>query len=750
MKTKQLQQNRMLAIIMLTLSSFINIFAQSVGSTFTVDNFVRWARGTAESGYVKMTFKVISTESNTVEGYWATQPDPFYEKRISEIEIPEYVTYNNRTWRVSSIGAIDLYSKQNFVKAILPELLETLGDNAFYNFNYRPFEIVGAETVRKIGYRAFYNCSKNTSFIDLTHVEEIGRAAFYRCDSLHIVYLPNIKKLEPAAFMWSSSGSPHNTTRGLSEIVLGNDLEEIPDSCFLTQSYLKDFEIPSNINRIGKRAFKACSHLQHVVIPEKVKTIEVATFHNCTRMSYIELPSGLTQIKDSAFYYCSSLDTIVAHSKVPPSLGSNVFYNCRRSVLYVPYGCKAAYQAANYWKQFKAIIEMEPPYITFADENVKALCVANWDSDGDGELSYNEAAAVTSLGQVFRNNSTITSFNELSYFTGVSSIGINTFRDCSGLTSLTIPESATNIGQGAFHNCSGLTSINIPKSVNSIAFDPFGGCSGLETIIVSSNNATFDSRNNCNAIIRTATNRLIRGCKNTIIPNSATSIGDYAFDGCTGLTSITIPNSVKSISEGAFADCSDLISVTIPEGVTSIGTYAFLNCSSLTSLTIPNSVTSVGSKVLNSCVALESLVVESNNTTYNSGDNSNAIIKTATNELIYGCKNTNIPNSVTCIGDYAFYGCTGLASVSIPNCVTSIGSAAFSSCNYLTSIVIPNSVTSIGSSAFFACNRLTSVTVDIVTPLTISSTTFSRRAIAPPSPSHAFSAKSRSIVLREK
>lgn len=360
MKTKQ--QKRMLAIIMLlTMSSFIGIFAQTAGSTFTINNCVRWARGSAESGYMKMTFKVLSTESNTVEGYWpnGSIPDPLLTKYLTEIEIPEYVTYNDRTWRVSSIGQIPLYSKQNFAKAILPELLETLGDNAFDGFQYRDFEIVGAETIRKIGSRAFFQCKKSTSLIDFTHVEEIGRAAFYGCDSLHVVHLPNIKKIEPAAFQYAQQGLSAITTRGLSEIVLGSDLKVIPDSCFYNQAILKDFDIPSNVNRIGKRAFFNCRSLQHVVIPEKVKTIETATFYYCLNMSSIELPSGLTQINDSAFYYCSSLNTIIANSKTPPSLGKSVFYNCPRSILYVPYGCKAAYQAANYWKEFKEIIEME-------------------------------------------------------------------------------------------------------------------------------------------------------------------------------------------------------------------------------------------------------------------------------------------------------------------------------------------------------------------------------------------------------
>ena len=183
----------------------------------------------------------------------------------------------------------------------------------------------------------------------------------------------------------------------------------------------------------------------------------------------------------------------------------------------------------------------------------------------------------------------------------VTSIGDRAFERCSGFTSITIPNSVTSIGNYAFYWCYNLTSVTIGNSVTSIGEGAFERCSGLESIVVDAGNTKYDSRENCNAIIETESNTLIAGCKNTIIPNSVTSIANYAFSGCYGLTSVVIPNSVTSIGNGAFYQCSGLTSITIPNSVTSIGGGAFRECSGLISITIPNSVTSIGERALANC-----------------------------------------------------------------------------------------------------------------------------------------------------
>ena len=270
-----------------------------------------------------------------------------------------------------------------------------------------------------------------------------------------------------------------------------------------------------------------------------------------------------------------------------------------------------------------------------------------------------------------------------------------------------IPDGVTYIGDYAFSGCSGLTAVDIPDGVTTIGQFAFSSCSGLTSIKVESGNTKYDSRDNCNAIIETASNTLIQGCKNTTIPNSVTSIGSYAFYGCSSLTTVSIPNSVTSIGEGAFSGCNNLEKLEIDctkigdywfmsittlkviafgNSVKTIGNNAFHNCSALTSVSISSSVTSIGVEVFSYCSSLTVITVASDNPKYDSRDNCNAIIKTSSNQLVLGCKNTTIPNSVTSIGYYAFSRCKGLTSVIIPSSITSIGERAFYNCSDLTSI----------------------------------------------------------------
>ena len=262
----------------------------------------------------------------------------------------------------------------------------------------------------------------------------------------------------------------------------------------------------------------------------------------------------------------------------------------------------------------------------------------------------------------------------------VTTIGVCAFRYCNSLTSVTIPNSVTTIGGGAFDGCRSLTSVTIPNSVTTIGEGgAFDGCRSLTSIDVASGNLNYSSKDG--VLFDKNKSTLIQypiGNKRTeyTIPNSVTTIGSYAFDDCSNLTSVTIPNSVTTIGKYAFSSCSGLTSVTIGNSVTTIGEHAFSGCSGLTSVTIPNSVTTIGEYAFEFCSGLTSVT---------------------------------IPNSVTTIGESAFSGCRSLTSVTIPNSVTTIGKYAFIYCRSLTSVTIPNSVTTIGDYAFYSCSSLKDV-----------------------------------------
>ena len=228
------------------------------------------------------------------------------------------------------------------------------------------------------------------------------------------------------------------------------------------------------------------------------------------------------------------------------------------------------------------------PVASAAEMTYSGNCGENltWTLNTDGLLTISgtgEMEDYSSYGNVPWNG-LVDKINCVVIRNSVTSIGNSAFYGCTGLTSITIPDSVTSIGGWAFFDCTGLTSITIPDSVTSIGYGAFAYCTGLTSITVSGGNKKFDSRNNCNGIIKTATNTLISGCKNTDIPDSVTRIGDRAFWGCTGLTSVTIPDSVTSIGDSAFRNCTGLTSITIPDSVTSIGDGAFAYCTGLASV----------------------------------------------------------------------------------------------------------------------------------------------------------------------
>ncbi len=589
--------------------------------------------------------KIVSTSTVQVTNYDSQANSNSYS---GTVVIPETVSVNGVTYKVTSIGAYAFVDCENLTAIEIPGTVTEIGTNAFLHcYGLSSVTIADGETTLELAnYQAgnwprglFFDCPIETLYL--------GRDLSYDINTQEGI-----------------TRTPFSQITELTTLTIGNNVTKIGVDAFVDCSGLTSVIIPNNITSIGGGAFEGCTGLTEVIIPESVQEILGNTFKNCTGLTEITIPNSVTSIGNYAFEGCTKLSTITCNATTPPAVEENSFPSYDVT-LDIPTESLSLYLEHPVWSKFKFAITTLPLYYKVIDANNKYVEVINDAS----YASYNGPVVIPST----------TVIDGVTYT--VTSIKYDAFRGCTGLTLVAIPESVTSIGGYAFQDCTGLTSIAIPESVTSIGDYAFDSCTGLSY-------ATF-----LNSVASIGNNAFYKCSSLTEVTlgNSVTSIGNDAFNYCKGLTSIIIPNSVTTIGNNAFYCCTGLTEVTLGNSVTSIGSGAFVGCTGLTSVTIPASVTSIGGNAFGDCSALKEFIIEDGESVL---DLAVPFSRTYITSLYLG---RTLSYSG---GDFSF---SSLASLTIGNKVTSIGRSAFKggySCKLRGQLELPASLDSIASNAF--------------------------------------------------
>ena len=602
--------------------------------------------------------------------------------------------------------------------------LTSIGSSAFwYCSSLTSIEIPSGVT--SIGYNAFEGCYSltNISFGENSQLTSIGEHAFSGCSSLTSIEIPSgVTEIGNYVFAFVDEWGNSNGESNLESVTFGEDsqLTSIGNCAFAGCPLLTNIEIPSGVTSIGEYAFLGCSSLTNISFGEdsqlssigssafngcssltnisfgedsQLTSIGSEVFMDCSSLTGIDIPSGVTSIGDAAFSGCSSLTSVsFGDNSQLASIGWGAFKECYGlTSIEIPSGVTSIG-----WSVFYGCSNLTS--VTFGDNSQLASIgdEAFYGCSNLTSVTFGENSQLNYIGDGAFSWTCITSIDIPS---SVTYLGVAAFAHALGgpspddfvhsesnvyLSVITFGENSqlAFIGDGAFYSCSALKSIEIPSGVTAIGNYAFYSCSALKSIE---------------------------------IPSGVTSIGRYAFSGCSNLKSIEIPSGVTSIERDAFSGCSNLKSVSFEDNsqLTSIGDWAFGSCSGLTGFELPSNVTKIGDAAFAGCTGLETITVSEDNDVFDSRDNCNAIIKTSENKLVVGCKNTIIPNSVTSIGDFAFYDCYFLTNIEIPSGVTAIGNYAFSDCSNLTSVTFGENsqLASIGECTFRSCSSLTSIEI---------------------------------------
>ena len=585
--------------------------------------------------------------------------------------------------------------------------------------------VVIPSTAQEIGNFAFYDCRSLKKVTIENGITSIGTAAFSGCTGLTKIRIPSsVKRIREDAFKDCKSiamviaehTEPAYITKSVfSDETYQNAVLYVPQGCKDAYAadtygwgYFKNIvdEIPDeNINF----QFMADGLAYHVIsVEDKEVELIPPSQINSSAGAYrgdVVIPATVTDSDNGITYTVTKTDilaingTAITSIKFPSTI--------RRMESYLPSnGCKiyiddiAAWCKTDFhWKGAGVIPRLNNTsarYPLFVNgQEVTHLEIP------DGVTSISEAAfygftikGITLPASVKRVDNVAfksTSLESLVIPSTLQEIGFGAFSNCSNLQSLTIEEGIKEIGPTAFGDCTALTKISLPGSVKRIHDFAFRGCINLTEVT---------------------------------LPEGLERIDEWAFAWCTRLPAISTPASLRSIGRNAFTACRELATVTLSEGLEHIGRYAFNRCTSLRTLQVPASVNAIERSIIEDCHSLQSLSVAGGNPKYDSREQCNAIIETATNTLVAATTGAAIPSDIQTIGDHALAYCTDRQSIELPEGLKRIGHSAFLHCWSLHTVTIPESTDSIGPKAFDACESFTEVIAKAAQPCAIDDMSF--------------------------
>ena len=633
------------------------------------------------------------------------------------------------------------------------EFAETVEANAFAECTALTSVSIG-NTVKSIGYRAFYNDSKIETLSVGNAVESIGGDAFRNCSSITSLTLYHVQTIGASAFqdcaklatvsigndITSISTSAFYNNTALKNLTLGNQLEVIGSEAFRYCTSLTNVTIPDSTYQIDNHAFSGCSNLRSVTfgsslesignyafsstaltsvtVPSLVTSLPTGIFRDCQKLTSVTLPETLLTIKNEAFMGCVLLLSIDIPNGVV-SIGDNALRSCAvLKNIAIPDSVEtmgasvlaecSALQSATMPKD----MEVLPSYTFYNCQKLTSVTLPTALLKIDTGAfegckifpSIEISDGVTSIGDhAFEGCERMTS---VTLPVNLTSIGHRTFANCVKLPSIVIPNKVITIGGEAFDNCQSLATVTLSNSLKTVRYRAFRGCASLETIAFPDTVTTFEYEVLANCIeLKTCTlpvaiTTLPGGTfygdiklSTFTVPEKITVIGSNAFNGCVTLSEVFFPPKLEIIENGAFRSCAELHNFTLPDTLTTIGDEAFRGCATITEVNLPESLTTMGSSVFRECAGLLEVTIPSKI----------AILRNSTFEECSYLERVNLPVDLVGIESFAFFHCRSLVSINIPEKVASLGEGVFQGCNALTHIDIPDSVTEIGNRNFKEC-----------------------------------------------